>query len=252
MSGNSTKPENRLYNDLAWLWPLWGTVEDYRANCESAVDLIREHSLIEPRTILDIGCGGGKCAYHLKCHFKLTGIDISEPMLENARKLNPDCEFILGDMRSLDLGRKFDAVFMNDSINYMRNREELRAAFASARNHLHPGAVMITAAEQTKETLLQNTTHVYSASQGNLDVTFIENYYDPDPDDENFEGTFVFLIREDGKLRIESDNHVGGIFPLQVWRDTLTGLGFDIREHVSRYEEEGGRALPVFVCLLPK
>jgi trans-aconitate methyltransferase len=98
----------RLYKDLAWLWPLWGDVDEYLEECEVFVRLLRERATREVRTLLDIGCGGGKNAFHLKKHFELTGVDISEAMLSNARTLNPECEFLIGDMRTLDLGREFD------------------------------------------------------------------------------------------------------------------------------------------------
>jgi hypothetical protein len=61
----------------------------------------------------------------------------------------------------------------------------------------------------------------------------------------------VFLIREGGRLRIEHDHHVVGIFPLQVWRETLTGLGFEVFEHERPDPEGGGHPLPIFVCRRP-
>ncbi|GAB4342520.1 MAG: hypothetical protein Kow0099_20170 [Candidatus Abyssubacteria bacterium] len=36
---------NHLYNDLAWLWPLWRTLEHYREESELFASLIREHAL---------------------------------------------------------------------------------------------------------------------------------------------------------------------------------------------------------------
>jgi SAM-dependent methyltransferase len=251
MSNEIKVGENRLYSDLAWIWPLWVGVEGYKAECEEAAELIAKYSLIEARTILDIGCGGGMCAYNLKRHFKVTGVDISKEMLEGARKLNPDCEFLKADMRSFDLGRMFDAVFFSGSIGYMQTRDELRAAFESAGRHLKPGGVIVTRAENTKESFVQNKTYVSHAGDKDVDVTIIENYYDPDPADETFEGTMVFLIREAGKLRIEHDRHVVGIFPLKVWREVLTDLGFEIFEQVRPHGEDGSRPLQTFVCRKP-
>ena len=70
--------------------PLWGSAEEYRQESELVAELIQEFTQIEVQSILDIGCGGGKNAFHLKQYFKLTGIDISEAMLDNAKKLNPE------------------------------------------------------------------------------------------------------------------------------------------------------------------
>ena len=43
-------------------------------------------------------------------------------MLELSRTLNPDCEHLEGDMRTLRLGRTFDAVLIHDAVMYMTDR----------------------------------------------------------------------------------------------------------------------------------
>jgi len=245
-----TKNEWRLYGDLAWLWPLWEDVNSYEHETELFVELVKTQAKIDVNTILDIGCGGGKNSYWLKKHFTVTGIDISEAMLSNARNLNPECEFVYGDMRDYNLERQFDAVFMNDSILYMTNRADLTAAFLNAYRHIKAGGVMICFAEYTKESFQQNATSVSPAQSRlkppNLDVTFIENFYDPDPDDECFEFTLLYLIRENGLLRVEQDNHLFGLFPIDFWRSSLSEAGFQVSQHVLKIDESD---LPTFVCL---
>lgn len=246
----------RLYKDLAWLWPLWEDAEEYRAESELFARLIKQYSRIGVSNILDIGCGGGKNAFHLKRHFALTGIDVSEEMLALARDLNPECDFRLGDMRDFDLGREFDAVFINDSITYMSTKADLLSAFQSAFRHVRPGGVVITYPEHFKETFVQNETKVSRANApgkpDNLDVVFIENSYDPEPDDDTYEFTLVYLIRENGRLRIEHDSHTAGVFSLDVWRESLRATGFDVHEE-GRGEIPGpsGQQLPIFVCVKP-
>jgi SAM-dependent methyltransferase len=240
---------NRLYSDLAWLWPLWQDVEEYRQESERFAQLIKQYSQIETGTILDLGCGGGKNDYYLKRHFKLTGIDISESMLANAGELNPDCEYLPGDMRDLDLGRQFDAVFINDSITYMISPKDLVRAFRTAYQHLKPGGVCITYPDDCKEKFRQNHTSVWQKNRGNLDLVFIENNYDPDPDDDTFETVFIFMIRENGRLRIEKDLHICGLFGLDVWRNSLRQTGFEVHETDLDQEPVG---LPTFVCIKPK
>src|SRR3972149_1508073 len=62
-----------------------------------------------PHTVLELGSGGGNNASHMKAHFKLTLVDRSPAMLAVSRALNPECEHLEGDMRTLRLGRGFDA-----------------------------------------------------------------------------------------------------------------------------------------------
>jgi len=57
--------------------------------------VIRQHARRETHALLNMGCGGGKNAYNLKRNFTVMGIDISPAMLALARKLNPECEFLI-------------------------------------------------------------------------------------------------------------------------------------------------------------
>jgi SAM-dependent methyltransferase len=240
----------RLYSDLAWLWPIWGSAEEYAEYCSHVTRLIREHAQIPVRCLLNIGCGGGKNVFNLKRDYDVTGLDVSPRMLALARELNPECEFLQGDMRTFSLDRTFDAVLVDDAISYMATRADLRSAFVAAWQHLNPGGIMVAGPDNTKETFVQNRTVVTPpvgmTKPANMEVVFIENDYDPDPTDDHYEGTMVYLIRDDGRLRVETDRHILGLFTLDAWRETLTGVGFTIRQ--EKYVE-GGKEHVTFACL---
>ena len=68
---------NRLYDDLAWLWPLWGAPGEYAPYCDNVTRLIRQHAKREVKTLLNICCGGGKNIYNLKQEFSVTGLDLT-------------------------------------------------------------------------------------------------------------------------------------------------------------------------------
>jgi SAM-dependent methyltransferase len=54
--------------------------------------------------VCDLGCGPGQVARYLyERGVDVFGIDLSPAMVEEARKANPDIEFRVGNMRSLDL-----------------------------------------------------------------------------------------------------------------------------------------------------
>lgn len=237
---------HRLYHDLAWLWPLWGSVEEYKEESDQAVELIRKHARTEVRNILDITCGGGKNAFNLKKHLEVHGLDLSTAMLENARKLNPECTFYQADMRDFALGRQFDSIYMNDGIAYITSSDDLHRVFACARKHLRTGGAMICYAECLKEYFIQNKTQTSTSKHGTMEITFIENNYDPDPADDIFDATMVYLIRDSGTLRIEHDHHKCGIFTLDVWRETLKKAGFEITEYPADSKVFG---CPTFVCV---
>ncbi len=245
---NTDPPETfHLYTDLAWLWPLWGDpASGYAEYCKHVTDLIRQYARRPLQSLLDLGCGGGKNVWNLKRDFTVTGLDLSPDMLALARDLNPECEFIQGDLRSSRLNRTFDVVLMDDAIAHMNTKADFEAAFATAHAHLPSGGILIATPDVTVETFQQNKTTTSSAQCDGVEVVFIENVYDPDPTDETFETTLLYLIRRQGRLQIERDRWVLGIYSLDTWKDVLQNLGFEV--HKSRFNLDGD-TYTVFACI---
>ncbi len=244
----------RLYTDLAWLWPMWGhAADEYADYCRHVAGLIERHAERPAGTLLDIGCGGGKNVFNLKGRFSVTGVDLSPAMLAQAGDLNPESTFVQGDMRTFRLGRTFDAVLMDDAISYMTCLADFVAAFRTASAHLNPGGVLVATPDVTRETFRQNKTVATPATRTGirdaLDVVFVENVYDPDPADEQYEATVLYLIRDHGQLRIETDHWTMGLFSLDTWRRVLRDTGVDV--HEGRYNA-GGDESTVFACVKPR
>ncbi len=247
MSEENPRDAHRMYHDLAWAWPLVSPPEDYVKEAEETAETIRAHSQFEPHTLLHLGCGGGHIDFTLKNHFEITGVDLSDDMLGLARKLNPEVEYLSGDMRGLRLNRIFDAVIILDSIAYMLSEDDLRAAFATAHAHLRPGGVFLTYVERSAETFEQNQVASYTRKKGYSEITLIEQAYDPDPLDTNYESTFIYLLRERGSLRIETDRHMLGLFPLTTWTQILEEVGFT----VTAKQDTPESSCVTFLCQKP-
>ena len=251
MKSSSEDNQQRLYKDLSWLWPIVSPPEDYVVETEYYTSIINKHAGIEVKSVLSLGCGGGHHDYTLKKHFNVTGIDTSESMLKLAVNLNPEVSYIQGDMRNLQIEGLFDAVTIFDSINSMLTENDLAAVFTTAYIYLKPGGVMLTMAEMTKDNFHQNkmlcTTHV----KDDIEITFIENYFDSNPGDTICEMTLVFLIRQGGRLKIENDRHLVGLFRHRAWLDTLGKAGFDVLE--EQYKPVGSELdpFPLFICKKP-
>ncbi|MFQ5797683.1 MAG: class I SAM-dependent DNA methyltransferase [Bacteroidota bacterium] len=246
---NTSNQPQRLYGDLAWIWPIISPPQDYAEETEHFCRLIREQSRIEVKTLLDLGRGGGHNDFTLKKHFELTGVDASTAMLALAKQLNPDVAYSCGDMRTVQLGKTFDAVTIFDSISYMTKEEDLRAAFASAFMHLEPGGVFLTFAEETSERFEQNRTRCSKHAQSGVEIILVENIFDPDPTDTMYVTTFVFLIRRGEQFKVETDRHLSGIFKMEVWLGLLREIGFKVMQ--SEFTPPGleGKSIPMFVCL---
>jgi len=96
------------------------------------------------RSMLDVACGSGQHLAVLAQDFEVTGIDLSESMLASAAAKAPHVSLQTADMRTFDLGRRFDAVVSIDSgIGYLADQKELNAAVAAMAAHLEPGGVLM-------------------------------------------------------------------------------------------------------------
>lgn len=233
-----------MYRDLAWIWPLISPQEEYDWEGDRYASVLEGTADGEVRTLLHLGCGGGCFDLRLSKHFQVTGIELAPAMLELARELNPDVEYLEGDMRTLRLGRTFDAVLVADSIGYMLTEDDLRAAFTTAWDHLRPGGAFLTVAEQTRDTWgLGNWSQTYH-THGERAIALHEVGWDPDPVGTEVEWAFVYLISEDDKLRVELDTHRAGLFPLTTWTRLLGEVGFTVE---TLEMPEGSE----FACLRP-
>ena len=147
-----------FYHELAPWWPLVSAPEEHAEEAAFAAALLRQ---ADPptRTVLELGSGGGNNAAHLKREFAMTLVDLSPEMLAVSQRLNPECEHLAGDMRTLRLGRTFDAVFVHDAIEYMTTEDELRDAVASVHAHCRPGGVAVLVPDHVAENYEPTTDH---------------------------------------------------------------------------------------------
>ena len=142
----------RLYSELAAWWPLLDDPADYAEEAGVYGDLLAEACDAPIESLLELGSGGGNTASHLKQHFRrLVLTDLSEDMLAVSRALNPECEHRVGDMRTLRLGRTFDAVFVHDAVCYMTTEADLRGAIETAWVHCRPGGAVLFAPDYVRE-----------------------------------------------------------------------------------------------------
>jgi SAM-dependent methyltransferase len=96
------------------------------------------------RRLLDVACGTGGHLRHLRQWYEVKGVDLDPSMLDEARLQLPDVPLAEADMRTLELGERFDAVVcLFSSIGYMRSTKELAAATSAMARHLEPGGVLV-------------------------------------------------------------------------------------------------------------
>ena len=72
----------RLYKDLAAWWPLVSAPAEYAEEAGIAAEAMLGGARGPVRRVLELGCGGGNNASHLKARFEMTLTDLSPSMLD--------------------------------------------------------------------------------------------------------------------------------------------------------------------------
>jgi SAM-dependent methyltransferase len=218
-----------MYDELAGWFHLLTAPAEYAEEAAQILDLLRGAVDGPLDTLLELGSGGGNTASHLGAHLRLTLTDLSPAMLELSRQINPEAEHLLGDMRTLRLGRTFDAVLVHDAVMYLTSEADLRAAMETAWVHLRPGGALLIATDHVRETFEPSTSHGGHDGEGRS-LRYLEWTYDPDPDDTTTVTDFAILLREGrDDTRVRFDRHLIGIFGRQTWLDLLAEAGFEAR-----------------------
>jgi trans-aconitate methyltransferase len=217
----------RLYSEFATWWPLLSPPSDYVEEATFYALVLQAYSRKPIETLLELGSGGGNNASHLKQRFRLTLVDSSREMLEVSRALNPDCEHVEGDMRTLRLDRRFDAVFIHDAIAYMTSEEELGRAIETAVAHCAPNGVVLLAPDHVRETFRESTDHGGTSGESEA-LRYLEWTHDPDPEDTTYTVEYAFMLRDaEGNVRVEHDRHVEGLFPRELWLRLMREAGLN-------------------------
>jgi SAM-dependent methyltransferase len=131
---------NQLYAD-----------KDYAAECDLIERLFHRYSHNSVSSVLDLGCGTGNHAFPVSRRgYDVVGVERAPGMLAVAQARLSESgndgrlHFHQGDIRSVDLGRTFDAALMMFAVlGYQVKNKDVLAALRNARRHLHPSGLLI-------------------------------------------------------------------------------------------------------------
>jgi SAM-dependent methyltransferase len=241
----------RLYRDLADWYPLLTPVGDYAEEAAFYRRLLETHCQRPPRTLLDLGSGGGHNAAHLKVALSCTLVDLAPAMLELSRRLNPECKHVQGDMRSVRLGRVFDCVLVHDAVSYMASRADLASAIATAFEHTAPGGVALFQPDFVAETFEPGTETGGSDANGR-GLRYLEWRWVPESSHETYVTDMAYLLRDErGAVEVIHDRHVMGLFSRAVWRGLIAAAGFEPLAVPFEHSSYSNTGHEVFLGLRP-
>jgi SAM-dependent methyltransferase len=207
-----------MFSKTASYYDLIYSFKNYAAEVAKIRDLIKtEHPTAD--SILDVACGTGEHAKLLAPEFSVDGIDLEPEFVEIARRKVPSGTFSIADMRSFDIGKKYDVVqCLFSSIGYVTQGDDVVRAFECFARHLAEGGVILVEPWITPERWrvgspdmqvvdrpdLKICRTVVTSRQGNLSLVPF-HYLIATPDG-------VEYVREDHELALYAVDEMIGFF----------------------------------------
>lgn len=133
------------FNKYSRYYDLLYEDKNYSMETECIISYINKYSN-SAKSILDLGCGTGN---HLRCfadkgYGPLSGVDISEQMIEIAKQKNPLIAFYCSDITNVKLEQRFDVVTSLFHVAcYQTQNEKLFNMFQMAHSQLTDGGLFI-------------------------------------------------------------------------------------------------------------
>lgn len=245
-------PEQELYRKFASYYDLIYQWMDYHGEVEFIEKMVELHQHSGGNDLLDVACGTGNHAQYLIDSFQVVGLDLNLEMMEIASAKVPEMELIQGDMKELNLDEDFDVVIcLFSSINYHTNLKELESTLQRFYEHLKQGGILIFDLGFCTENWEEGRMLVDAVVEGDLQMARISQsrLYNG-----VFNANFVFLIKENGIMDFEIDQHLIGVFSTNDVENILEKTGFETIIY-SNYNDlpwdPDSDERPVFVCKKP-
>ena len=131
----------RANTDLDEYYSRWRRLEATGVSAHGEADFIES---LRPRSVLDAGCGMGRVAIELASRgIDVVGVDLDDDLLDFARRSQPSIRWVHGDLATLHLDRRFDAVAMPGNVMVFCRPEDRLAIIRMAAAHLEPYGYLV-------------------------------------------------------------------------------------------------------------
>lgn len=217
--------EEQLYKKFAKYYDQIYEKIDLHKECEFIDWAVAQHKTSTGNKLLDVACGTGRHTGILKNRFKIMGVDLNPEMLRIARNKVEDVEFTEGNMKTLDLKEEFDVIIcMFSAMNYNTTLDELGVTLKNFYDHLNEGGILIFDLGINQENWIEGLVSVDTVVDEKFKLARICQSH---LEDGIFNANFVFLIKEDGKMDFDIDQHKLGVFPIEDVINVMGKTGFE-------------------------
>jgi hypothetical protein len=219
----------------------------YQDESQYIIDLISKYSSYVPSNMLELGSGsGGHATYFSKSKLNVTGLELSQSMVDIANKKNiPNFTSVLGDISSFSLSKKYDvAVSLFHVISYLTSTENLLSCFKCINEHLEDRGLFIFDCWYSPAVLSQKTeTRIKRIESENLEVIRIAESIEHENSNTvtvNFEILIKSLLNESFEKIQESHNMRHFSFPEMELIARLSGF------EIINFEEAFSAKIPSY------
>ena len=206
--------------------------KDYLKEAEYINKKLKENN-VSGNSLLELGCGTGKHALNLtKMGYKILGIDQSQEMIDAAQK-NENFKCINGDIRNLNLNKKFDSIIsLFHVISYQITNKSLNAVFKTAYDHLNDHGLFLFDAWFAPAVInLKPDVRVKTISNKSNTITRIaEPEMILNNNQVNVKYTFYDVNNSSGKLRVTEEIHQMRFFSIPELEYIANQIGFQLLE----------------------
>ena len=131
----------RAENDLEEYYSRWLRLEATGHSPHGEADFIES---LHPRRVLDAGCGMGRVAIELaRRGIEVVGVDLDDDLLSFARRSQPSITWVLDDLATMNLDRRFDVVAMAGNVMIFCRADDRDAIIRNAAAHLGHGGLLV-------------------------------------------------------------------------------------------------------------
>ncbi|MCJ1758381.1 class I SAM-dependent methyltransferase [Mammaliicoccus sciuri] len=195
--------------------------------------------------ILDIGCGTGRLTEQLLEYGRVSGLDLSEEMLEVAESRNPNINWYCQDMRDLDLPQSYNVItIFCDSLNYITDPEEVLQVFNYVNQFLNDGGLLIFDVHSLYKMNHQFNNRNYIDETEQLTLAW-QAIAGEEPNSVYHQMSF-FIEREDGLYERFDEEHYQVTYEIDFYKQLLDFAGFKVESvftdfNIDQFNENGDR-----------
>lgn len=211
---------------------------EYASEAAKVKELLAKHGVPPKADLLVLACGTGGHVPHFKDAYRVSGLDLSQDMLDQATKKFPEVPFYLGDLSNFQVDVAFDAMIcMYGSIGFVKTVANLRAAMKCIATHLRPNGVAFITPWSTSEDF-QDHMVVDAIDRPDLKIARVEQVRLKGP--KIVEVSFHHLLGQNNDVTYNKQSMEIGLFSRAEYLSAMSDAGLKIVEEYAGSDVRGG------------